>query len=61
MIGIAGSVGEGIEELAEYFDAIIPVIGRVAPLSEVLAEAASNVERTCANVGRLIALTIADR
>lgn len=61
VIGIAGSVGEGIEELAEYFDAIIPVIGRVAPLSEVLAEAASNVERTCANVGRLIALTIADR
>jgi len=61
VIGIAGSVGEGIEELAEYFDAIIPVIGRVAPLPEVLAEAASNVERTCANVGRLIALTIADR
>ena len=61
VIGIAGSVGEGVEELAEYFDAIIPVIGRVAPLSEVLAEAASNVERTCANVGRLIALTIADR
>jgi glycerate kinase len=61
VIGIAGSVGEGVEELAEYFDAIIPVIGRVAPLSEALAEAASNVERTCANVGRLIALTIADR
>ena len=61
VIGIAGSVGEGVEELAEYFDAIIPVIGRVAPLSEVLAEAASNVERTCANVGRLIALTITDR
>ncbi len=61
VIGIAGSVGEGVEELVEYFDAIIPVIGRVAPLSEVLAEAASNVERTCANVGRLIALTIADR
>ena len=61
VIGIAGSVGEGVEELAEYFDAIIPVIGRVAPLSEVLTEAASNVERTCANVGRLIALTIADR
>jgi glycerate kinase len=60
VIGIAGSVGEGVEELAEYFDAIIPVVGRVAPLSEVLAEAASNVERTCANVGRLIALTIAD-
>jgi len=61
VIGIAGSVGEGVEELAEYFDAIIPVIGRVAPLPEVLAEAASNVERTCANVARLIALTIADR
>jgi glycerate kinase len=61
VIGIAGSVGEGVEELSDYFDAIVPVIGRVAPLSDVLAEAASNVERTCANVGRLIALSIDDR
>ncbi len=58
VIAVAGSVGDGIEDLADAFDAVLPVVSRAAPLAEVLAEAAGNVERTCFNVGRLLALSI---
>ncbi len=58
VIGVAGSVGAGIEELADTFDAVVPVLGKVAPLAEVLADAAENVERTCRNVGSLIRLEL---
>lgn len=58
VIGIAGSVGEDIEDLADVFDAVLPVIGTVAPLAEVLRDAAANVERTCRNVGGLLRLSL---
>lgn len=58
VIAVAGSVGDGIEELADAFDAVLPVVSRAAPLAEVLAEAAANVERTCFNVGRLLGLSL---
>lgn len=59
VIGIAGSVGEGIEELyGDVFEAVLPVLGALKPLPEVLADAAANIERTCRNVGHLLRLRL---
>lgn len=58
VIGIAGSLGEGIDELEDVFDAIVPVLAGLAPLEEVLSAARGNIERTCRNVGRLVQLTL---
>lgn len=58
VIGVAGSLGAGVDELDDVFAAIFPVIGRLAPLPEVLAEAADNVERTCRNIGAVLALGV---
>lgn len=58
VIAVAGSLGAGVEELEDSFDAVLPVLGRVAPLADVLTDAAANVERTCRNLGRLIRLTV---
>lgn len=56
VIAVAGSIGDGVDELDAYFDAVLPCLGRVAPLAEVLAEGAENIERTARQVGRLITL-----
>ena len=58
VVAVAGSIGDGIEELDDIFDAVLPSIGRVAPLAEVLAEASGNIERTTRQLGRLIRLAI---
>lgn len=58
VIGVAGGVGDGIEELDDVFDAVFPVIGRVATLDDALAEAAANVERTCRNIAAVLNLVL---
>lgn len=59
VIGIAGSLGPGVEDLyGDVFDAVFPVIGALQPLPEALADGATNVERTCRNVGHVLRLTL---
>lgn len=51
VIAIAGSVGADIGNLHEHgFTAIFPSIARVAPLADVLASGAENLERTARQV-----------
>ncbi|WP_068782213.1 glycerate kinase [Paenibacillus sp. GM2] len=57
VIAVAGYIGEGIDTLYdEGIDAIFGIVPGAADLEKVLAEGAQNVERTCENIGRLIAL-----
>lgn len=58
VVAVAGCVGEGVDDLDDVFDAVLPVLGRVASLEESLAEAAENVERTCRNLGGLLRLVL---
>lgn len=58
-IGIAGSLGDGVEELhQEGFVAILPALDRLEPLPDVLAAAARNIERTARQVGALLSLRL---
>lgn len=55
VIAIAGSLGEGVEDLyGDVFDAVFPVIGRLEPLEGALANAAANVRRTSHSIGQII-------
>ncbi|GAA1391842.1 glycerate kinase [Luteococcus peritonei] len=59
VVGIAGSLGDGAEELlGEGFVAILPVLDRLDELPAVLAAAAQNVERTARQVGALLSLPL---
>jgi glycerate kinase len=50
-------VGEGIEELyAEGFTAIFGIVDRACDLQAALENAEKNLERTCQNVARILAL-----
>ncbi len=54
VIGLAGSIGEGVDDLlAQGFTAILPTVPRAATLAEVLAEAESNLSRTARQVAAL--------
>ena len=57
VIACAGYVGEGIEELyAEGFTAIFGIVDRACDLQAALENAEKNLERTCQNVARILAL-----
>ena len=57
VIAVAGCVGDDAEVLyRDVFDAVFPIIGQIAPKTEVFLLGAVNVERTCRNIGRLLAL-----
>jgi glycerate kinase len=58
VIACAGYVGEGIEELyAEGFTAIFGIMDGACDLQTALENAEKNLERTCQNVARILALT----
>lgn len=58
VIAVAGYLGEGIDTLYdEGIDAVFGIVPGAANLEKVLAEGAQNVERTCENIARLIALS----
>ncbi|MCM3040691.1 glycerate kinase [Paenibacillus motobuensis] len=58
VIAVAGYIGEGIDTLYdEGIDAVFGIVPGAADLEKALAEGAQNVERTCENIGRLIALS----
>ncbi|TJZ77455.1 glycerate kinase [Chitiniphilus eburneus] len=50
VIGIAGSLGDGVEALAAHFQAVFPVLPRPCSREQALAEAAQNLETTARNV-----------
>lgn len=55
VIGIAGNIGEGIEELYdEGFSSIFGIMPGVISLDKALKEGPSNVKRTCQNIARLL-------
>lgn len=57
VIACAGYVGEGIEELyAEGFTAILGIMDGACDLQTALENAEKNLERTCQNVARILAL-----
>lgn len=59
VIGIAGSLGAGIDDLyGDVFDAIFPIIGALGSLPEALTAGPENLERTCRNLGHVLALSI---
>ncbi|MND58814.1 Glycerate 2-kinase [compost metagenome] len=58
LIACAGYVGEGIEELyAEGFTAIFGIVDGACDLQTALDNAEKNLQRTCQNVARILALT----
>ena len=58
VIACAGYVGEGIEELyAEGFTAIFGIMDGACDLQTALDNAVKNLQRTCLNVARILALT----
>ena len=58
VIAVAGYIGEGIDTLYdEGIDAVFGIVPGAADLDKVLVEGPQNVERTCENIGRLIALS----
>ncbi|WEG72401.1 glycerate kinase [Vagococcus intermedius] len=55
VIGIAGHIGDGIEELYdEGFTAILGIVPSAVSLDKALETGFRNVERTCENIGRLL-------
>ncbi|WP_301408736.1 glycerate kinase [Luteococcus sp.] len=54
---MTGALGDGAEVLYdEGFAAIFPVLCRLAPLDEVLADGATNISRTARNIGAVLSL-----
>ena len=56
VIAVAGCLGDGADGLDDVFDVVVPVLDRLDPLASVLAAGASNVERTCRELGRALRL-----
>lgn len=57
VVAVTGALGDGADVLYdEGFAAILPVLSRLAPLDEVLADGAENITRTARNLGALLAL-----
>ncbi|MTD26303.1 glycerate kinase family protein [Erwinia sorbitola] len=58
VIAVAGSIGDDIDSLYEAgIDAIFGIIPHAATIESLLPEGATNMERTCENIGRLIKKT----
>ncbi|MDU1203153.1 MAG: glycerate kinase [Clostridiales bacterium] len=57
VIGIAGNVGEGIDELYDLgFDSILSIMPGVMTLDKALSNAKENIENTLENVARLLSI-----
>ena len=57
VIGIAGKVGEGIDELYDLgFDSILSIMPGVMTLDKALSNAKENIENTLENVARLLSI-----
>lgn len=57
VIGIAGNVGEGIDELYDLgFDSILSIMSGVMTLDKALSNAKENIENTLENVARLLSI-----
>ena len=57
VIGIAGNVGEGIDELYDLgFDSILSIMPGVVTLDKALSNAKENIENTLENVARLLSI-----
>ena len=57
VIGIAGNVGEGIDELYDLgFDSILSIMPGVMTLDKALGNAKENIENTLENVARLLSI-----
>lgn len=57
VIAIAGYIGEGIDTLYdEGIDAIFGIVPGASDLDSLLQSGASNIERTCENIARVLAL-----
>lgn len=57
VVAVTGALGDGAEVLYdEGFAAIFPVLCRLAPLGEVLADGATNISRTARNIGAVLSL-----
>lgn len=55
VIAIAGSLGNDIDILYDYgFDVFFSIMQGVSELDDALKDGASNIERTCENIGRMI-------
>ncbi|QCI85533.1 glycerate kinase [Vagococcus zengguangii] len=56
VIGLAGNIGQGIEELYdEGFTSIFGIVPGIVGLEQALKEGPKNVERTCQNIAQLLA------
>ena len=57
VIGIAGNVGEGIDELYDLgFDSILSIMPGVMTLDKALSNAKENIDNTLENVARLLSI-----
>jgi len=56
VVAVAGCLGDGVDELHDVFDVIVPVLDRLDPPASVLAAGARNVERACRELGRALLL-----
>ncbi|MCJ8161012.1 glycerate kinase family protein [Acinetobacter zhairhuonensis] len=58
VIACAGAIGEGIEELyKEGFTAIFGIVDEACDLQTALKHGEQNLERTCENIARLLAIS----
>ena len=59
VIACAGSIGDGIEELySEGFSAILGIVDGASDLHTALKSGEKNLERTCENIARILALSV---
>lgn len=54
VIGICGSIGDGIEAVYSKIDAVFPTIATAGTLAEILPKTHENIERTARNVAVLL-------
>lgn len=58
VVGLCGVLGPGAESLCAHgFDAVFPILPRLQPEEELLAEAADNLRRSAAMLARLLRQT----
>ncbi|WP_284209164.1 glycerate kinase, partial [Chitiniphilus shinanonensis] len=56
VIGIAGSLGDGVGELAAHFQAVFPVVPGPCSREQALSDAATNLRTTARNVAATLRL-----
>lgn len=54
VIGICGSIGDGIDAVYSKIDAVFPTIATAGTLAEILPKTRENIERTARNVAVLL-------